>query len=179
MFSKRGFLLHLPRQWETSLKLTWTYPCKRLERCVNVFIISEKIGHWRTFSIVKWRVFIISEKIGHSGERYRSGNEEWVNVFIISEKIGYSGERFRSGNEWMYSSFQRRLITLENVFDWEMNCECIHHIREDWLGYSGECFRSGNELWMHSSFERRLVRLLWRTFSIRKWRVFIISEKIG
>ena len=58
----------------------------------------------RTFSIRKWR----------------------VNVFIISEKIGYSGERFRSGNEeWMYSSFQRRLVTLENVFIWEMKSECI------------------------------------------------------
>ena len=29
--------------------------------------------------------------------------------------LGYSEERFRSGNE-EYSSFQRRLVTLENVF---------------------------------------------------------------
>ena len=85
---------------------------------------------WRTFSIGKWR----------------------VKLFIISEKIGYSVEHFRSGNE-EYSSFQRRLVTLENVFNQEMKSECIHHFREYWL--------------------------LWRTFSIRKWRVFIISEKIG
>ena len=83
-------------------------------------------------------------------------------------------------SEWMHSSIQRRLVTLENVFDREMNCECIHHFREDWLlwrtfligkwivnvfiisekiGYSGERFRSGNELWMYSSFQRRLVTL--------------------
>ena len=61
----------------------------------------------------------------------------------------------------MYSSFQRRLVTLESVFDQEMKSihhfredllvtlesvfnremsECIHHFREDWLGYSGERF---------------------------------------
>ena len=57
--------------------------------------------------------------------------------------LGYSGERFRSGNE-EYSSFQRRLVTLESVFNREMS-ECIHHFREDWLGYSGERFRSGNK----------------------------------
>ena len=55
-----------------------------------------------------------------------------MNVFIVSEKIGYSGECFRSGKE-EYSSFQRRLVTQENVFDREMEGECIYHFREDWL----------------------------------------------
>ena len=55
-----------------------------------------------------------------------------MNVFIISEKISYSRERFRSRNE-EYSSFQRRLVTLESIFDREMKGECIHHFREDWL----------------------------------------------
>ena len=125
----------------------------RVSECIHHF--REDWLLWRTFSIGKWivNVFIISDKIGYSGERFRSGNEEWVNVFIISDKIGYSGERFRPGNElWMYSSFQIRLVTLENVFDREM--KSIHHFREDWL--------------------------LWRTFSIGKWvNVLIISEKIG
>ena len=42
----------------------------------------------------------------------------------------------------MHLSFQRRLVTQENVFDREMKGECIHHFRED--------------------------RLLWKTFSIGK-----------
>ena len=148
------------------MKLEWMYSSlqRRLVRLL-----------WRTFSTGKWR----------------------VNVFIISEKIGHSGERFRLWNE-EYSSFQRRLVTLENVFDRKM--KSIHQFREDWLGYSGERFQSGNEEWMYSSFQGRLVTLenvfdremksecihhfredwsLWRTFSIGKWRVFIISEKIG
>ena len=77
------------------------------------------IGKWRVnvfkaneFSIGKWRVnvFIISKKIG-SGERFRSGNEEWVySKLRVSEKIG-SGERFRSGNEeWMYSNIPCDLL---------------------------------------------------------------------
>ena len=38
-----------------------------------------------------------------------------MNVFIISEKIG-----------WFFDG----LVTLESVFDREMNCECIHHFLE-------------------------------------------------
>ena len=33
----------------------------------------------------------------------------------------------------MYSSFHRRLVTLESVFDREMKSERIHLFREDWL----------------------------------------------
>ena len=40
----------------------------------------------------------------------------------------------------------------------------IHHFREDWFGYSGERFGLVNE--EYSSFQRRLVWLLWRTFLI-------------
>ena len=127
---------------------------------------------WRTFSIGKWRVNVF---------KATSFREDF-----ISEKIGYSVERFRSGNEeWMHSSFQRRLVTLENVFDWEMKSECIQshefqrrlHFREDWLLCrtfsigkwrvnefiisekigSGERFRSGNDEWIYSSFQRRLA----------------------
>ena len=133
-----------------------------LENIFDREIKSEYIHHfredwslWRTFSIGKWRVnvFIISERIGHSGESFRSGNEK-IHHFR-EDWFGYSGERFRSGNEeWMYSSFQGRFVTLENVFDGEMKSECIHHFREDLS--------------------------LWRTFSIGEWRVFIISRsKIG
>ena len=65
----------------------------------------------------------------------------------------------------MYSSFQRRLVTLENVFDREMKSECIHHFREDWLLWrmfligkmKSECVHHFREDW-----------LLWRTFSIGK-----------
>ena len=57
------------------------------------------------------------------------------------------GKRSSSG---MYSSFHRRLVTLENVFDREIKSECIHHFREDWL--------------------------LWRTFSIGKWRVIVFHH---
>ena len=114
---------------------------RRLVTLENVFDGEMKSIHhfredwllWRTFSIKKWRVnvFINSEKIGWSLWRtFLTG--KW-RVFIISEKIGYSGERFWSGNEWMYSSFQRRLVTLENVFDREIKSERIHHFREDWL----------------------------------------------
>ena len=39
-----------------------------------------------------------------------------------------------------YSSFQRRLVTQQNVFDREM--KSIHHFREDWL--LRERFQSGN-----------------------------------
>ena len=131
---------------------------------------------WRMFSIGKWRVNVF---------KAMSFREDF-----ISEKIG-SGERFRSGNEeWMYSSFQRRLA-LENVFDREMKSECIHHFREDWLWRtfsigkwrvnvfkanefsigkwrvnvfiisekigSGERFRLGNEEWMYSNILRDLL----------------------
>ena len=75
--------------------------------------------------------------------------------------------------------FQRRLVTLENVFDREIKSECIHHFREDWLvtpenlfdqEIKSECIHNFREDW-----------LLWRMFSIGKLRVnvFIISEKIG
>ena len=163
---------------------------------VNVFIISEKIGYsgecfWSGNE--EWMYSSFQRRLENSGEEWMFliremslwrtfSIGEW-RVFIISEKIGYTGERFRSGNEWMYSSFQRRLVTLENVFDREMK----------WV--NGERFWSGNE--EYSSFQRRLVTLenvfdqemksnhfrkdwsLWRTFLIGKWRVFIISEKIG
>ena len=94
----------------------------------------------------------------------------------------------------MYSSFQRRLDTLENVFDREMKSECIHHFREDWLWRmfsigkwrvnvfkatsfredfisekigSGERFRSGNEEWMYSNILRDLAWYLKTSFQIR------------
>ena len=106
---------------------------------------------WRTFSIGKWRVFIISEKIGYSVERFRSGNEE-------------------------YSSFQRRLVTLEKVFDREMKSECIHHFREDLLLW--RMFSIGK--WRVSIISEKIGLLLWRAFSIGTWvNAFIISEKIG
>ena len=76
-----------------------------------------------------------------------------MNVFIISEKIGYPGEPFRLGNE-EYSSFQRRLVIQENVFDGGNEGENVFIISEK-IGYSGERFRSGNE--EYSSFQRRLV----------------------
>ena len=85
----------------------------------------------------------------------------------------WSGKPMKS--EWMYSSSQRRLVTLENVFDREMNCGCIHHFREDWLVTLENVF----DREMKSIHHFREDWLLCRTFSIGKWRVFIISEKIG
>ena len=107
---------------------------------------------WRTFSIGKWRVDVF--KANHAFEEFEGDHEFQRRLHFredfISEKIGYSGERFRSGNEeWMCSkpttpsksskmttsfredfisektSFQRRFGTLENVFDREMKSECI------------------------------------------------------
>ena len=119
---------------------------------------------WRTFSIGKWRVNVLinSEKIGHTEERFRSGNEEWMYSKPTSFQLGK--EEWIHSKPWVSekTSFQRRLA-LENVFDREMKGECIqsqrvfdqemkseriHHFREDWL---------------------------WRTFSIRKWRVNVFK----
>ena len=95
---------------------------------------------------------------------------------FISEKAGYSGECFRLGNEeWMYSSFQKRLGTLENIFAFRGNKEWMYSkpttpskssktstsFREDFIlkkiTYTRERFRSENEEWMYSNTQRDLT----------------------
>ena len=83
----------------------------------------------------------ISEKIGYSGEPFRSGNEEGMYSNILRDllnnyefqdkKIQVNPEslrlveQFKDGHE-----FQRRLGTLENVFDREMKSQGCHPVRE-------------------------------------------------
>ena len=176
-------------------------PSKRLKMTTSFIEWLHFIEYWvlwRTFSFGKWRVNVF--KTNHAFEEFEDDHEFQRRLYFredfISENIGYSGDRFHLGNEeWMYSkpttplksskmttsfredfisektSFQRRLGTLENVFDREMNSECIQnqphlprvpktttkfqkrlHFREDFIsekiGYSGEHIRSGNEEWL-------------------------------
>ena len=78
----------------------------------------------------------VSEKIGYSGERFWSGNEEWMYSTILRDllnnyefqdkKIQVDPESLRLVEQFKDGhKFQRRLGTLENVFDREMKSECI------------------------------------------------------
>ena len=155
-------------------------------KTIKILVDPESWVLWRTFSIWKWRVNVFKANEFSIGKWVNVFKATSFREDFISEKIGYSVERFRTGNEErMYSkpttplknlkmttgfredfisektSFQKRLGTLENVFDPEMKSEWKKiqvdperrlHFREDFIsekiGYSGERFRSGNEGWM-------------------------------
>ena len=147
----------------------------------------------RTFSLGKWRVNVFEANLAFEDDHEFQRRLHFREVFI-SEKIGYSGDRFRSGNgEWMYSKpttpsksskmttsfredfisekalFQRKLGTLENVFDREMKSECIQSQPHLWRVWRQKKFKSIRKVHFREDW------VLWRTFSIGKWRVNVFK----
>ena len=114
---------------------------------------------WRMFSIGKWRVNVF--KCDHAFQEFEDDHKFQRRVHFredfISEKIGYSGEHFRWGNEeWMYSkpttpskSSKTTTSFREDFISEKASFQRRLHFREDWV--------------------------LWRTFSIGKWRVNVFK----
>ena len=141
---------------------------------VNVFKANEfSIGKWRVnvFKATSFREDFISEKIGYSGERFQSGNEEWMySKPLVSEKTtSFQREdwlwRTFSIGKWRVNVFiiSEKIGTLENVFVREMKSECIQTYywlaKRLWVSFQIRTFSFGkikSECIQSHEFQRRL-----------------------